>query len=107
VHLSCSWRASAGRGAIIGCRIFGTAGGAEIRNVDGSFFDFEVALHDGATSRLLASPPDAWPGRALLDWTRRLQQCAGCDAAVEQLATTAEIIDLVYGRSPLESRRCA
>jgi predicted dehydrogenase len=99
VHLSCSWRASVGRGAIIGCRIFGTEGGAEIRNVDGSFYDFEVALHHGAESELLAAPPDPWPGRALLDWTHRLQEGGGCDRDLEHLATTARVIDVIYGRS--------
>lgn len=98
VHLSCSWRASAGRGAIIGCRIFGTKGGAEIRNVAGSFYDFEVALHHGADSVLLAAPPDPWAGRALLHWTRQLQTGAGCDSEVEYLATTAALIDVIYGR---------
>ena len=99
VHLSCSWRASAGRGAIIGCRIFGTDGGAEIRNVDGSFYDFEVAMHRGAESELLAAPPDPWSGRALLEWTRRLQDGAGADREFAPLATTAAVIDAVYGRS--------
>lgn len=72
VHLSCSWRAAAGRGAIIGCRIFGTGGGAEIRNVGGSFYDFEVAFHRAAEYELLGAPPDPWPGRALVEWARRL-----------------------------------
>ncbi|MEX2494452.1 MAG: Gfo/Idh/MocA family oxidoreductase [Woeseia sp.] len=98
LHLSCSWRASAGCGAVIGCRIFGTGGGAEIRNVGGSFYDFEVALHHGADSLVLAAPPDPWSGRALLDWTRRLGSGAGCDEDVEHLATTATLIDSIYGR---------
>jgi predicted dehydrogenase len=98
VQLSCSWRASAGRGAIIGCRLFGTQGGAAIRNVNGSFYDFEVELCRGAESRLLAKPPDAWPGRALVDWARSLRDGDGCAPGVSHLVTTAEVIDLIYGR---------
>jgi predicted dehydrogenase len=107
MHLSCSWRAPAGRGAIIGCRIFGTGGGAEIRNVDGSFYDFEVALNRGAESTLLGAPPDAWPGRALIDWTNRLREGEGCDPEVAHVATTAEVIDRIYKREVRESKLCA
>lgn len=101
VHLSCSWRASAGCGAVIGCRIFGTAGGAEIRNTGGSFYDFEVALNHGAESRLLASPPDPWPGRALLDWVQRVRAGEGC-GELAAVAATAEVIDRIYGRDTEE-----
>jgi predicted dehydrogenase len=107
VHLTCSWRAPAGRGAIIGCRIFGTSGGAEIRNVDGSFYDFEVSLNHGAESTLLGAPPDAWPGRALIDWTNRLRASDGCDPGISHVATTAEVIDRIYNREVRESKLCA
>ena len=107
VHMSCSWRASAGCGAIIGCRIFGTDGGAEIRNVNGSFYDFEVALNHGAESTLLGAPPDAWPGRALIDWTNRVRSGDGWDAEVAHVATTAEVIDRIYNRDVRESQLCA
>ena len=97
VRLSCSWRASTGCGAIIGCRIFGTEGGAAIRNLQGSFYDFEVSLNHGAESQLLGSPPDAWPGRALLDWAARVRAANGC-GDLEPLTATAEVIDRIYGR---------
>lgn len=106
VHLSCSWRASAGRGAIIECRIFGTEGGAEIRNVDGSFYDFIVALNHGADAAVLGGPPDAWSGRALVDWTRRLRERAGC-GELGHLQTTAGVIDTIYGRNIEGETACA
>lgn len=97
VHLSCSWRAAVGRGAVIGCRIFGTDGGAAIHNVGGSFYDFEITLHHGDQSEVLGHPPDDWPGRALLEWTRALDR--GNEAEdMEHLVTTAELIDTIYGR---------
>jgi predicted dehydrogenase len=106
VHLSCSWRASAGRGAIIECRIFGTEGGAEIRNVDGSFYDFVVALHRRADTTVLAAPPDPWSGRALVDWTRRLRAGGGC-GDLGHLQTTAVVIDTIYGRGTKGEATCA
>lgn len=98
VHLSCSWLASVGRGAAIGCRLFGTEGGAELRNVNGSFYDFEIALNRGADSELLGSPPDPWPGRALLDWAVRLRDGEGSSDDLDSLATTAGVIDEIYER---------
>ncbi len=97
-HLACSWRASVGRGAAIGCRLFGTRGGAELRNVDGSFYDFEILITRGAEAELLGAPPDPWPGRALLDWAGRLRAGSGTSHDLAPLVTTAGVIDEVYGR---------
>jgi predicted dehydrogenase len=99
VHLGCSWRAPAGRGAVIGCRIFGTRGGASIRNVGGSFYDFRVELHHGAETRVLAEPPDAWPGRALIDWTHRLRSGTPLGDDLDELPATAAVIERIYGRT--------
>ncbi len=100
VHLACSWRASVGRGAVIGCRLFGTEGGAELRNLDGSFYDFEITLNHGDKSERLGAPPDPWPGRALLDWTRRLRDGEGSGEDLAPLAMTADLIEKIYGRTP-------
>ncbi len=100
VHLACSWRASVGRGAVIGCRLFGTEGGAELRNLDGSFYDFEITLNRGDKSERLGAPPDPWPGRALLDWTRRLRDGEGSGEDLAPLAMTADLIEKIYGRTP-------
>ena len=105
-HLACSWRASVGRGAVIGCRIFGTDGGAELRNVGGSFYDFEVLLNRGDACERLGGPPDAWAGRALLDWAARLREGAGARDDLAPLAATAGVIDRIYGRTPEGEQPC-
>jgi predicted dehydrogenase len=97
VQLACSWRAPVGRGAVIACRAFGTGGGAEIVNLDGSFYAFEVALTRGAEREVLGAPPDAWPGRALVAWARELSDTDGDD--LDRIAATADVIDRVYGRA--------
>lgn len=104
VHLACSWRAAAGRGAVIGCRVLGTRGGAEIVNVDGSFYDFEVALTHGTERELLGAPPDAWPGRALVEWARTLPGRG--EGGLAGLVETAGVIDRIYGRSARGARSC-
>jgi predicted dehydrogenase len=99
VHLSCSWRASVGCGAIISARLFGTRGGAEVRNVDGSFDDFEVALHRGTEREVLGAPSDSWSDRALLVWAQALRGHHAVVADTGHLAATANLIDRIYGRT--------
>ena len=60
-------------------------------------YDFETTLARGTTADVLGGPPDAWPGRALLEWTDRVRARSGC-GEIEHLATTAQIIQGIYGR---------
>lgn len=98
VRLTCSWRLPAGVDAVIEASFYGTRGGASLRNVGGSFYDFTVDRHDGTRSRRLAAPPDAWGGRALLDWTRKLAHDGHFDPEARRLVDVAAIVDRIYGR---------
>jgi predicted dehydrogenase len=98
VRMSCSWRLSAGCDAVIEAAFYGSRGGAALRNVDGSFYDFNVDLFEGTSRRRLASPPDAWGGRALVDWAERLAAGAGFEPASRQLIDVARVVDTIYGR---------
>jgi predicted dehydrogenase len=101
VRLTCSWRISAGRDAVIEATWFGTGGGLAIRNVDGSFYDFIAERHRGTTTERLASPPDDWGGRAAVDWAERLARGAGFDPEAEHLIDVALVLDGIYrGRLP-------
>ena len=98
VRLACSWRLSAGREAVIEASVYGTEGAVMLRNVNGSFYDF-VAEHCVGTRReVLAEPPDAWGGRAIVEWATRVAAGARFDPSAERLVTTAEAIDGIYGR---------
>ncbi|HEU4588245.1 MAG TPA: Gfo/Idh/MocA family oxidoreductase [Gemmatimonadales bacterium] len=96
VRLACSWRLPAGQDAIIGATFYGTGGALGYRNVNGSFYDFAAERHTGATRHSLVEPPDAWPGRALIDWATRLAAGARFDAESEQLVRISEALDSVY-----------
>ena len=98
VRLACSWRVSAGRDAVIEAAFYGTGGGAALRNVDGSFYDFTAELYHGTARETVASPPDEWGGRAGVDWARRLVGGARFDPEAERLVTVAEVLDRIYGR---------
>jgi predicted dehydrogenase len=98
VSLACSWRLQAGCDAIIGAAFYGTQGGAALRNVDGSFYDFIAEHYRGTARERLASPPDAWGGRAAVDWVMRLHDSGRFSPEALQFIEVARVIDRIYGR---------
>jgi len=98
VQLACSWRLQAGRDAVISAAFYGTAGGAALKNVGGSFYDFTAERYRGTATETLTRPPDAWGGRAAADWARRLGAGERFDPAAERLVDVAQALDRIYGR---------
>ena len=97
-RLACSWNLHAGCDAVIEASFHGTRGGARLRNLRGSFYDFVAERLDGTRATLLAEPPDDWGGRAAVDWARRLAAGAGFDPEVARVAEVAAVLDAIYGR---------
>lgn len=98
VELACSWRLPVGQDCVIVVEFYGTKGGAAFRNVGGSFYDFIAEHYDGTRRTVLAGPPDAWPGRAGVDWAERLAAGQGFDPAIEHGTAVASVLDSIYGR---------
>ena len=96
VRLTCSWRLHAGQDAVIEAAFYGTEGGAALRNVDGSFYDFTAEHFHGTARETLALPPDDWGGRAAVDWAERLAAGARFDAASQEYVATARVLDAIY-----------
>jgi predicted dehydrogenase len=101
IRLACSWRLPAGQDAVIGATFYGTGGALAFRNVNGSFYDFAAERHAGATRYSLVEPPDAWAGRALIDWATRLGAGMRFDAEAEQLVRVSEALDAIYAAAGL------
>jgi predicted dehydrogenase len=99
VRLACSWNLSAGCDAIISVRLHGTRGGASMRNVNGSFYDFIAEHYVGTRTARLADPPDPWGGRAAVAFVRSLTMDPSFDPAAAELVTVAAHLDRIYGRS--------
>jgi predicted dehydrogenase len=95
--LAVSWNAHAGRDCVIRAAVFGTAGGAEFRNVGGSFYDFELERFTGRTGEVIVRESRDWLGRATLDWARRLAACNRFDPEIERSVRVSEVVDEVYG----------
>jgi predicted dehydrogenase len=105
LSVSCSWRLPAGRDADIRALFYGTRGALMLRNVKGSFYDF-CAQHCVGTSRtVLDDAPDAWGGRAAVQWARQLCESGRYDPAIETSVQIAQVIDAIYDsrRSSKES----
>ena len=98
VRLACSWRLPAGCEAVISASFYGTEGGAALRNVSGSFYDFTAERFRGTSSETLVSPPDAWGGRAAADWAKRLSSGRRFDPDAVRLIDVAAVLDRIYGR---------
>ena len=98
VRLACSWRLHAGCDAMISAAFHERHGGAALRNVDGSFYDFVAERYRGTGRETLASPPDEWGGRAAADWAVRLAAGERFDPEAERLVDVARVLDRIYGR---------
>ena len=81
---------------MIGAEIFGGGGGAILRNVAGSFYDFEASRTVGTRREVLASPPDDWGGRAAIAWALALADDPGFDPAADEFVRLAQALDDIY-----------
>lgn len=96
LELHCSWHLHAGCDAVIGMAFRGPHGSAAMHNVGGSFYDFRAERLTGTARQTLTEPPDAWGGRAAVQWARQLAAGARFDPAVEGLNRVAAALDAIY-----------
>jgi predicted dehydrogenase len=98
IRLACSWRLQAGCDADISAAFYGDEGGAALRNLGGSFYDFAADAFVGTQRRPLSRPPEAWGGRAAAQWVEALARGQGFDPEGQRLVDVAQVLDRVYGR---------
>ncbi|HEX6717220.1 MAG TPA: Gfo/Idh/MocA family oxidoreductase [Pyrinomonadaceae bacterium] len=100
INLTCCWNLNIGRDADIEIAFYGTRGGAKLRNVDGSFYDFVGERFTGTKTEMLSSPRDEgwqWGGLATIEWIKRIAADEGFDSDAEHFVLLAEMIDRIYG----------
>ena len=97
-RLACSWFSHEGRDCVLEATFRGRDGAVSMHNVDGSFYDFAVELRHGTTAEEIVSPPDAWGGRAAVEWAQRLRAGERFDPSVRRLVDVAAVLDEVLGR---------
>jgi predicted dehydrogenase len=99
LQLNCSWKLQAGCDAIIGAAFYGTHGGVEFRNVNGSFYEFRAERFQGTRREIVADGPEDWGGRAAVNWLKRLAEGQKYDSSLEGLIDVAAALDRIYGRA--------
>jgi predicted dehydrogenase len=99
VRIACSWRLHAGQDCLIQASFYGTAGGAEMRNIKGSFYDFSAQRFSGTSRQSLSDPPDNWGGRAATAWAQQLLKNGSFDSEAERHVEVAAVIDSIYANT--------
>jgi predicted dehydrogenase len=95
-QLACSWKLPAGQECVFEASFYGARGGASMRNLGGSFYDFEAAILRGTSREVISRPPDAWGGRAAVEWATRLSRKPSFNPESEHLFATAVALDRIY-----------
>ena len=106
VRLACSWNSSVGADAVIRATFYGTEASAEMRNVDGSFYDFTAELFTGRDRQVIASPDD-WSGRAAVEWLDKLAAGERFTGSTQGLVESAKLVDRLYRREEKAQAKAA
>ncbi|HKO51443.1 MAG TPA: Gfo/Idh/MocA family oxidoreductase [Polyangiaceae bacterium] len=101
LDIGCSWQSSFGDHARIRIALYGSAGGAIVENVNGSFFEFSCERFHGTAREVLFRGDDAWGGRALVSFAEELI-VSHAFRADEQLLRVARALDRLYAPGPLK-----
>jgi predicted dehydrogenase len=96
LQLSCSWKLPVGCDAIISSAFYGTQGGARLKNINGSFYEFTVERCKGTKRSTLASSNGEWQAGAAVEWARRLADGTRYDREIEHVIEVAQALDQIY-----------
>jgi hypothetical protein len=99
VRLACSWGLHAGCESVIAVNFYGNTGGAGLRNINGSFYDFTAEHFTGTSRETLTTPPDPWGGKAASCWAEGLVDDGSFDPAAHHIVTSARVLDEIYVRA--------
>ncbi len=97
--LAVSWNAHAGRDCVFRLSLFGTAGGAELRNVGGSFYDFELARFSGRSEEIVARDSGESLGSGIVAWAEQLARSPRFDPESVRSILVSDAVDAIYGDS--------
>jgi predicted dehydrogenase len=100
-RIAASWHAHAGRDCIFRVVVHGSDGSAEIRNVDGSFYDFELCLRRGRSEEIVVRDSRDWMDRGIVAWARDVVRDPGYDSSADGNVEVARVVDRVYGRDSM------
>lgn len=98
LNLACSWNLPAGQEAVIEATFYGTQGGLSFKNINGSFYDFQILKYNGTQTEVLHEPSADWGGNAAVAFAEQLSRSSDFDPAAEEYIEVAAMLDKIYGR---------
>ena len=96
LRLTCSWHAHAGRDCDFRLTVHGTEGGAELRSIGGSFYDFELVVRRGRSEEAVATDSRSWMDRGILSWVERVGAGERFDDTLETSLSVARVVERIY-----------
>lgn len=73
-----------------------------MRDLGGSFYDFETRRLNGCALEVVALPPDDWDGRAALEWLRKLSLETSYDPDCEKVVSVARVLNEICARARVQ-----
>jgi predicted dehydrogenase len=107
ISITCSWNQPMQGEALIYGAFRGSTGLAEIRNVNGSFYDLIADYYSYDRHEILSQPPDDWNGRAIIGWALQLGRNNRFNESSSELLRVADVVDRMYAASQTEDLFCA
>ncbi len=98
VRMVCSWNLSAGQDTDIRASFYGSVGSALFYNVNGLPGEFEAAVCHESKKEIISRSDNEFGTRALIKWTKDLQEDRSFRKSAFLYYNTAEFIDRIYGR---------
>jgi hypothetical protein len=89
---------------VIEATFYGRQGGASLRNLNGSFYEFKAERFTGSTHELISDAPEAWGGRAAVAWAEQVAANPSFDPAAERLIEVAALLDDIYHQEGCRDR---
>lgn len=98
VRAVASWHAHTGRDCAFRVTVHGADAAAEVRNIDGSFYDFERVTRRGRSETIEGQEGRAWMDRGIIAWAKAIATDACWEPSAMRYLDVARVIDRVYGR---------
>jgi predicted dehydrogenase len=94
--VACSWNLHAGCDAIIKICVHGTHGSLEMKNINGSFYNFETRFNKKTESTHLCSENGEWGSRAIKQWVDDIVNTKYSEIELNRLIQIADLIENIY-----------
>jgi hypothetical protein len=76
----------------------GTRGAFRLRNLNGSFYDFETEELTGTRRKSISQCPGTWGAVGICEWASRVASDPHFDPEAHRFEDVHNLVDAIYGR---------